>query len=116
LLSRYYLDYRVLCEANLAVLKDFSLDIVQVISDPYREAADTGLEVEFPTDNLPLSKKPLIMEPDDLGKIHFPVINFGRRMNDRLEAVRLLCEQVGDEVPVMGWVEGALAESADLRG
>jgi hypothetical protein len=33
-LSTYYLDHRVLCEANLAVLRDFELDIVQAISDP----------------------------------------------------------------------------------
>jgi MtaA/CmuA family methyltransferase len=114
-LSKYYLDYRVLCDANLAVLHDFELDIVQAISDPYREAADTGLEVEFPIDNLPLNKKPFIIEPDDLNKIQFP-LNFGTRMTDRLEAVRLFYEKVGDEVPVMGWVEGALAEAADLRG
>jgi uroporphyrinogen decarboxylase len=37
-------------------------------------------------------------------------------MSDRLEAIRLLKEQVGEEVPVMGWVEGALAEANDLRG
>jgi MtaA/CmuA family methyltransferase len=37
-------------------------------------------------------------------------------MSDRLEAVRLFREQVGGEVPVMGWVEGALAGAADLRG
>ncbi len=115
-LSKYYLDYRVLCEANLAVLKEFDLDIVQAISDPYREAVDTGLEVEFPTDNLPLSKKPLIVEPNDLGNVRFPVQNFGARMTDRLEGIRAMREQVGDEVPVMGWVEGALAEAADLRG
>jgi MtaA/CmuA family methyltransferase len=115
-LSKYYLDYHVLCEANLAVLKDFDLDIVQAISDPYREAADTGLEVEFPKDNLPLNKKPLITEPELLAKINFPAQNFGPRMTDRLEGVRALREQVGDEVPVMGWVEGALAEACDLRG
>lgn len=115
-LSRYYLNHRILCEANLAVLKEFHLDIVQAISDPYREAADTGLEVEFPPDNLPLSKKPLITEPEALGGIHFPDRNFGARMIDRLEGIRLMCEQVGTEVPVMGWVEGALAEAADLRG
>ena len=34
LLSRYYLDYRVLVEANIAVMADFELDIVQAISDP----------------------------------------------------------------------------------
>jgi MtaA/CmuA family methyltransferase len=116
LLSDYYLDARILCEANLKVLSRFNLDIVQVISDPYREAADTGLEVEFPRDNLPLNRKPLINEPEVLSKLEFPAHSFGRRMTDRLEAVRLLHSQVGKAVPVMGWVEGALAEASDLRG
>ncbi len=47
-LSRYYLDYHVLCEANLAVLHDFSLDIVTTMSDAYRETADWGAAIEFP--------------------------------------------------------------------
>ncbi len=115
-LSKYYLDHRVLCEANLAVMQEFELDLVQAISDPYREAADTGLEVEFPHDNLPLNKKPLILDPEQLGQIHFPAQQFGPRMTDRLEGIRLMREKVGDAVPVMGWVEGALAEAADLRG
>jgi len=115
-LSRYYLDHRVLVEANLAVRQAFQLDIVQAISDPYREAADAGLAVEFPDDSLPLSRQPLIVEPDDLDRVRFPSASFGRRMTDRLEAVRALYEQVGDRVPVMGWVEGALAEAADLCG
>jgi MtaA/CmuA family methyltransferase len=37
-------------------------------------------------------------------------------MSDRLAAIRTLHDQVGGEVPVMGWVEGAFAEAADLRG
>jgi MtaA/CmuA family methyltransferase len=37
-------------------------------------------------------------------------------MSDRLEAIRLFREKVGGQVPIMGWVEGALAEAADLRG
>jgi uroporphyrinogen decarboxylase len=31
-------------------------------------------------------------------------------------ALQKFREQVGGEVPIMGWVEGALAEAADLRG
>ncbi len=54
-LSNYYQDYKVLAEANLAVQGAFDLDILQVISDPYREAADFGLEVQFPLDDLPNS-------------------------------------------------------------
>jgi MtaA/CmuA family methyltransferase len=115
-LSRYYLDHRVLVDANLAVLKDFGLDIVQAISDPYREAADFGLEVEFPDDDLPLARRPLLVDPQDLTKLKPPHPSRGRRMSDRLAAVRLFRDRVGGEVPIMGWVEGALAEAADLRG
>ncbi len=114
-LSRYYLDHRVLVEANLAVAADFGVDILQAISDPYREAADFGLEVEFPADNLPLNRKPLIAEPGDLEKLVPPNPATGRRMSDRLEAIRLFREKAGGEIPVMGWVEGALAEASDLR-
>ncbi len=115
-LSRYYLDYRVLVQANLAVLEDFSLDIVQAISDPYREAADFGLQVDFSDDGLPLRKKPLLQSPADLGTLRNPDPCGGARMSDRLEGIRLLRARVGNEVPVMGWVEGALAEANVLRG
>lgn len=115
-LSRYYLDHRVLVEANLAVVEDFSLDILQAISDPYREAADLGLAVEFPEDDLPLSKEPLLADPADIKKLWPVAPSAGRRMSDRLAAVRLFREQAGGAAPIMGWVEGGLAEAADLRG
>ncbi|MBP1693307.1 MAG: Uroporphyrinogen decarboxylase superfamily [Chloroflexi bacterium] len=115
-LSSYYLDYRVLSEANLALLDPFQVDVVQVISDPYRETADFGAEILFPRDDLPYCPRPLISEPGDLLKLVPPDPYNGRRMSDRLLAVRYLKEQVGDETPVMGWVEGALAEAAVLRG
>jgi MtaA/CmuA family methyltransferase len=114
-LARYYLDHRVLVEANLAVLNDFHLDIVQAISDPYREAADFGLEVEFPDDSLPINRTPLVIEPDDIRKLILPDPATGRRMSDRLAAIRSLRAQVGGQVPIMGWVEGALAEASDLH-
>lgn len=115
-LSRYYLDHRVLVQANLAVLNDFGTDIVQAISDPFRETADFGAEIAFPHDDLPISRAPLLADPDDLRKLRPPDPATGARMSDRLEAIRLLRERVGHDVPVMGWVEGALAEAADLRG
>ena len=115
-LGRYYQDHRVLCRANLAVQRDFSLDVVQAISDPYREAADLGAAIEFPEDGLPICRAPLLCEPRDLVKLNALAPEDGRRMSDRLEALRLFRQQVGGEVPIMGWVEGALAEAADLRG
>lgn len=113
-LSRYYLDYHVLCDANAVMIEAFDLDIAQAISDPYRETADLGGEIEFPEDGLPISKIPFLENPDNIVKIE--PIEPGRRMTDRLEALRLFRERFGGTVPIMGWVEGALAEAADLRG
>jgi MtaA/CmuA family methyltransferase len=115
-LSRYYQDYRVLCAANLAVQEAFSLDILQAISDPYRETADFGAVIEYPHDSLLLCKHPRLIEPEDLRSLGRPDPAAGGRMTDRLEAIRLFREQAGGQIPIMGWVEGALAEAADLRG
>jgi MtaA/CmuA family methyltransferase len=115
-LQEYYLDHQVLVEANMAILEDFDMDIVQAISDPYRETADFGAEIEFPDDGLPLSRKPLLAEPEDILKLVPPDPYTGKRMSDRIAAIAAFRDKVGGEVPIMGWVEGALAEAADLRG
>ena len=65
-LSRYYLDYQVLVDANLAMVENFQVDLVQAISDPYREAVGFGAEVEFPQDGLPVSKVFLLADPSDI--------------------------------------------------
>lgn len=115
-LRNYYLDYRVLAEANLTMVEDFDIDIVQAISDPFREASDFGAEIEFPNDGLPVCRHPPLGSPGDLRALKKPDPSSGNRMCDRLNAVRLMRERVGTGIPVMGWVEGALAEAADLRG
>ena len=115
-LSSYYQDYRVLVASNLAMRETFALDLVQAISDPYRETADFGAKIEFPEDGLPLCHTPLLQAETDLIRLTPPNPATGRRMSDRLEAIRSLREKVGGDTPIMGWVEGALAEAADLRG
>ncbi|KAA3657340.1 MAG: hypothetical protein DWQ10_13525 [Calditrichaeota bacterium] len=115
-LTKYYLDYHVLVEANLAMVENFNVDIMQAISDPYRETHDFGAAIEFPADDLPVCKIPLLNEPDDLNRLSIPKPENGKRMSDRLEAIRSMKEKVGNAIPVMGWVEGALAEAGDLRG
>lgn len=115
-LSRYYLDHRVLVEANLAVRERFELDIVQAISDPFRETSDFGADILFPKDDLPVCPAPLLSESLDLQKLKPPFPSPGSRMKDRIKAIEVFRRSVGGEVPIMGWVEGALAQAADLRG
>ncbi len=113
-LRQYYLDSRALAQANQAMVENFAVDLYQAISDPYRETADLGAEIEFPADGLPISKIPLIQGEADAKKLRPVAPADGRRMTDRLEAIRLMKTMGGEAIPVMGWVEGALAEAGDL--
>jgi MtaA/CmuA family methyltransferase len=115
-LAAYYQDYRVLAAANYAVQEAFDLDILQAISDPYREAADFGAQIEFPADGLPICHTPLLADPAALTRLRPTAPEQGRRMSDRLAAVQAMAAHAAGTIPVMGWVEGALAEAADLRG
>jgi len=115
-LCEYYQDYRVLVDANLRMAEEFGVDLLQAISDPYRESSDLGSEVEFPPDHLPLLTRPLLEETDQIRSLRMIAPEGGRRMHDRLEAIRRMRERGAGALPVMGWVEGALAEASVLRG
>jgi hypothetical protein len=76
------LGYHVLVKANLEVAWGFHVDILlPVTSDPCYNATDFGLEVEYPHDDLPISRNPLIREPEDLYKLVPPNPAVGKRIS-----------------------------------
>lgn len=115
-LRDFYWDYRVLCHANMRVQSFFGLDMLTTISEPYREAADFGLPLEWPEDSLAITLRPLVAEPDDLAELVIPDPRGGGRMTDRLNAIALFRHEAGGRIPILGWVEGAMAEACILRG
>jgi len=114
--SEFFLDYHVLVESVIKTNMDFGLDMMSVISDPYREAFDFGTKVEFPYDSLPVSKVHFLQTYDDLEKLKPFNPYDSTRMLDRIKAVELFKKEVGKNYPIMGWVECPLAEAGDLRG
>jgi MtaA/CmuA family methyltransferase len=115
-LQAYFLDYRTLVEAHLRVAEAFDIDVVSIIADSYREAADLGAQVGFPEDDLPRPGRPLFADQQDFKGYRLPEPLIGTRMGDAVEGCRLFREKVGGEIPVMGWVEGALAQANILVG
>ena len=114
--SEYCRDYRKLVHGNIVCMQKYGIDAVSAISDPMRECADMGMEVEFPVDDVPHEKELFIKEKTDLLKLKPVAPESGRRMTDRIQAVDLFKKEVGNEFPVIGWVEGCFAMAADLRG
>ena len=110
----FCLDYKIKCAAMIQCAQDFSLDWVTVMSDPYAEAEAFGLNIEYPQDGLPLVKKPLSL--NELEKIKPVKPNDHPRLTNRILALKTYQRQVGTEYFIVGWVEGPLAEYANLRG
>jgi uroporphyrinogen decarboxylase len=112
----YYLDGNVLVAAQLAVVREFHLDQISAISDPWREASDFGMQFDYPEQGVGKPLAYLLQSPEDVKKLKAIPIAASRRMLQRVESVRAMAEAIGDTHSVLGWVEGPFAEYADLRG
>lgn len=108
-------DHRVLVEANLRCARDLGIDQVSAISDPLRETAGFGGKVAIHPQTGASCEEPPLAGALDLALLQRPDPASSPRMRDRVEAVRLFKAKVGGEYSILGWVEGPLAEAADLR-
>lgn len=114
----YCTDYRVLVEGQLRTAEKYGFDYVNTMSDPAREAADCGAAVQF-FDDQPvalLEDQALLAHKTKLATLKIPDPLSGGRMHNAIRAVALFKERVGREKIVEGWIEGPVAEGADLRG
>lgn len=112
----YYLDYRVLVESWLRCHEKFQFDMMMTISDPYRETEGIGGKFEYPVDNVPKCIERPIKNYAELRKLKVPYPSDCPRMLDRLKACELFKKEVGDEIPILGWIEGPMSQMSNLRG
>lgn len=113
---QYVTDHRVLVEGQEWLVEHFGIDVVSVISDAWREAADCGAQLTFWENEPPACKQALLHDKAALPAVQCPDPMAGGRMTDRVRAVASLAGKFHGEVPVMGWIEGPLAEACCLRG
>ena len=114
----YCTDYRVLVEGQIRTAEAFGFDYVNTMSDPAREAADCGAVVEY-FDNQPMAiveDQALLADKTRLASLKIPDPLGGGRMHNSLKGLALYRERVGKDKMIEGWVEGPIAEGADLRG
>jgi len=114
----YCTDYRVMVEGQVRTAEKFGFDYVNTMSDPAREAADCGARVEY-FDQQPVAlveNDALLADKTKLAKLRIPDPLGGGRMHNGIKALALFKNRVGDQLLVEGWIEGPIAEAADLRG
>jgi MtaA/CmuA family methyltransferase len=116
--GEYATDHRVMVEAQMRTAEEFDIDHVSAISDPAREAADCGATIRYYADQPPAvdEENALLVEKGKLRTLRVPDPSITPRMSDRVQALELFKQQIGDEKLIEGWVEGPCAEASDLRG
>jgi MtaA/CmuA family methyltransferase len=114
----YATDYQVLVEAQIHTASEFDFDYVNTMSDPAGEAADCGAPVKFFPNQPPAldEANALLTDKGALRKLTVPDPRTSPRMSNRLRALELHRQRVKKEKLVEGWIEGPIAQAADLRG
>ncbi len=112
----YCKDYRNLVRGNLHCAEKYGIDIVSVMQSPVSESHDLGGSTVFPKDGVPYPEQPLIREKADLLKLKTIEPFEGGMMWNAVQSVRSFCEQVKNQIAIVGWVEGCFAQAADLMG
>jgi MtaA/CmuA family methyltransferase len=109
-------DHKVLVESNIKALEYFDMDMVGLISDPYRETSAFGAKVSFPDEAVPKCEEIIIKNLEDVKALKNPDLYHSERTRDRIEGAKYYNSMLKGAVPVIGWIEGPLAEACDLAG
>ncbi|MEN8118451.1 MAG: uroporphyrinogen decarboxylase family protein [Bacteroidota bacterium] len=109
-------DYKVLVEANLRCMDDFDLDMLGLISDPYRETSAFGAKVKYIPNGVPRCLNLIVKSLDDVINLQNPDVYKEERTLDRIKAGVVLSRKTQGNIPIIGWIEGPLAEACDLAG
>jgi len=112
----FYLNHETLVEANVACMEAFDMDGVGLISDPTREAEAFGARFDYPEESVPICTHYPVRTKEDIEALKLPDVAVARRTRDRIEGAALYREVLDDGIPVIGWIEGPLAEACDLVG
>jgi MtaA/CmuA family methyltransferase len=112
----FYLDHNNLVVANIACMETFGMDAVGLISDPMREAEAFGARCEYPLETVPHCANPPVKTMADVLALPNPDVTTATRTRDRITGAELFRRRLGDDVPIIGWIEGPLAEACDLVG
>lgn len=112
---KYCTNYKFMAEAQVKTVSAFDYDIVTADTDAYREAEACGAILEFQEDGLPLEAQSALEDKNLLIDLKLPKLEESRRMYDKVLGVQELKNQIGNEVPVLGWVEAPFQSASLLR-
>lgn len=115
-IKTYCTNGKEMARANLQAWERYGYDIIFPDCDNYYMAEGLGIQTNFPEDDIPSMEKPPLDDMNGVFDIEVPDPTKDGRMPVILEAIRLIKEQVKDEVAVRVPGTGPFAMASYLIG
>ncbi|WP_027621707.1 uroporphyrinogen decarboxylase family protein [Acetivibrio clariflavus] len=107
---------KLLAKAHVEAYRMFRYDIIRVFTDLYVQAEAMGAKVHCPYDQTAYLEAPAISDVSEIDSLE-PVDPYRDGiLPQHLEAMRIIAEEVGDEVTVAGPVTGPFTNASFLIG
>lgn len=102
-LKDYYTDGEKMARAQIAAFEEYGHDAISIFSEVGIIAEAMGSEFEYPDNDLPVLRSPLL-EKKDIADIDVPNPNTDTRLPVYLEAIEYCYEALGDRLPILAYV------------
>lgn len=117
--SEYVSKAEKMAEGQLKAYNAFGWDALCFSSDVGMYAGACGAKIEFPYDDVPRIAKPILTQGNmynDFKNLKMPDPMKSGRLTESLKAIEIAKKEVGDDVPLIGWLEGPLQGVGLLAG
>jgi uroporphyrinogen decarboxylase len=113
--GRYNRSGELMGKAHVAAYKRYGNDLVTIFSTTSTLAEAMGTKMTFFEEDAPQIAEPLLLELDDINKIHVPDFSRDGRLPVYLEATEIAVAEIGEETCVSTVFAGPLTTAAALR-
>ncbi|MBD3253488.1 MAG: hypothetical protein GF383_00265 [Candidatus Lokiarchaeota archaeon] len=117
--SEYVSKAEVMARGQLTAYKAFGWDALCFSSDVGIYAGALGAKIEFPKDDVPRIAEPVLSHGklyEDFKQLDMVDPMNAGRLTESIRAIELAKKEVGDEVPIIGWLEAPFQGTALLGG
>ena len=113
-LHDYVTDGRRMARAQLRAQEMYGHDFISIFSEVGMVAEAFGSEFEYPADDLPVLRRPLLHTPGEFEKLALPDFATAGRCRVYYDAIDLAYDAVGDRVPILAYVPASFTTAMSL--
>lgn len=115
-ISEYNRDGKKIAQAQIAAFRLFRQDVVRVFTNLFVQAEAMGTKLYYPEDDTAHVEDPIVKKPEIADQLEPLDPKKDGNIPALLEAMKIVVEEIGDEVPVTSGITCPFTTAASLRG